>query len=107
MEKEQNSNDWLTKDRSETHSNRMPDRLTPNGVSVSNLALGINVYNNAISEDNCKKAIETLELKLTDSTHHMYRWSPAMVTESDSALSDARDCVDFKISSTSHGPTDS
>jgi hypothetical protein len=107
MENQKNTNDWLTKDRAETAANRMQDRTTPRGVTVSNPALGINVYNNGISAESCRKAIDILESKLTGSSHPTYKWSPAMVTESDSALSDARDCVDFKISSTSYGPKDS
>jgi hypothetical protein len=104
MEKQNDSNDWLTKDRSETAFYRMQDRVTPGGIVVSNPALGINVYNNAISKDNCIKAISTLESKLTGSNHPTYKWHGAMVTESDSVMSDARDCVDFKISSNSYGP---
>jgi len=98
-----NTNSWLTKDRSETSANRMPDRHTVSGVLVSNLALGINMYSHGISADRCEAAINTLESKLTGSTDPVYRWHGAMVTESDSVMSDARDCVDFKISSTSYG----
>lgn len=104
MEIQKDTNDWLTKDRSETYKNRMPDRLTHHGVSVSNPAMGINVYNNAISLEDANKVINTLESKLSNSSSHIYKWHSAMVTESDSAMSDARDCVDFKISSTSYGP---
>lgn len=82
----------------------MQDRTTPGGVVVSNPALGINVYNYGIPKFTCEKIIETLESKLTGSASSVYRWNDAMVTESDSVLSDARNCVDFKISSKSHGP---
>jgi hypothetical protein len=85
----------------------MQDRVTPNGIVVSNPALGINVYNNGIAKVTCDQIIKTLESKLTGSNNPTYRWNQAMVTESDSALSDARDCVDFKISSTSYGPKNS
>ena len=101
---QQYENPWLTKDRSETYSNRMPDRTTGGGILVSNPALGINIYNNAISFNDCKSIINTLESKLTNSTSDVYKWHGAMVTESDAVLSDARDCVDFKINSTSYGP---
>jgi hypothetical protein len=97
-------NDWHTKDRSETDINRMSDRQTGYGVIVSNPALGINVYNNGISAASSKNAIDTLESKLTDSTSETYTWQGAKVTESDAVMSDARDCVDFKISSNNHGP---
>jgi len=103
----ENQNDWLTKDRSETDKNRMIDRLAFSGVTVSNPALGINVYNRGISVDSCNKAINILESKLTNSSSQTYKWHGAMVTESDAVMSDARDCVDFKISSTSYGPRDS
>jgi hypothetical protein len=104
MEIVNNTNDWLTKDRSETDKNRMPDRTTPGGVVVSNPAMGINVYNNAISLADSEKIIKTLESKLTNSSSDIYKWHSAMVTESDSTLSHARDCVDFKINSQAYGP---
>lgn len=104
MQEKIQSNPWLTKDRSETATNRMSNRTAVNGVVVENPALGINIYKHGISKENCNKIIETLESKLTNSASPTYRWHEAMVTESDSALSDARDCVDFKISSTSYGP---
>jgi 2OG-Fe(II) oxygenase superfamily len=107
MRTQNDPNDWLTKDRSETYINRMADRQTFDGTVVSNLSLGINVYNNAISAENCVKAINTLESKLTNSTSPIYRWQGAMVTESDTPALDARDCIDFKISSNSYGPRDS
>jgi hypothetical protein len=91
MENQNNENDWLTKERSETAFNRMQDRVTPGGIVVSNPALGINVYNNGISAASCIKAIETLESKLTNSTSQTYRWQGAMVTESDTPALDARD----------------
>jgi hypothetical protein len=106
METQKNINDWLTKDRSETDKNRMPDRTTPAEVVVSNPAMGINIYNNAISKVDSEKIIQTLESKLTNSSSNIYKWHSAMVTESDSAMSDARDCLDFKISSNSYGPRD-
>lgn len=100
----ENANDWLTKDRSETAHNRMPDRQDAQGITVSNPALGINIYNHAIPKDLCDEIISTLESKLTGSTHPMYRWNPAMVTEADEALDSARKCVDFKINSRGYGP---
>ena len=100
------NNEWLTKDRSETDKNRMPDRNTAGGVVVSNPAMGINIYNNAISANDCNSIINTLESKLTNSFSPKYKWHGAMVTESDSVMSDARDCVDFKISSNGYGPRD-
>lgn len=95
-------NDWLTKDRSETDHNRMADRTTSLGVLVSNPALGINIYNNAISENLCDEIIDTLENNLK--SDGLYRWQPAMVTEADEALETARKCVDFKLSSKNLGP---
>lgn len=95
-------NDWLTKDRSETDSNRMPSRVTPGGIVVSNPALGINVYNNAISEPLCDYIIQTLENNLNGQTK--YSWQPATVTEADEALEEARKCLDFKVSSNNLGP---
>lgn len=97
-------NTWLTKDRSETHSNRMQDRVTPWGVTVSNPALGINLYNNAIKSDTCDYIIKTLEDNLNGQTKYM--WQGAKVTEADQALEEARKCLDFKVSSNNLGPVD-
>jgi hypothetical protein len=94
-------NDWLTKDRSETAYNRMPDRVSQHGVTVSNPALGINIYNNAMSEDLCKDIINTLEDNLNG--QGMFKWQGARVTEAEEVLSDARNCVDFKVSSNAFG----
>lgn len=97
-------NNWLTKDRSETDLNRMPERTTQAGIMVSNPALGINVYNNAIDEKTCDYIIETLENNLNGQTK--YSWQGAMVTEADSVLEEARKCLDFKVSSNNLGPRD-
>lgn len=96
-------NNWLTKDRSETDKNRMPSRITPNGVVVTNPALGINLYNNAINEQLCKHIIDTLENSLNGQTK--YSWQGAKVTEADNVLEEARKCLDFKLSSTNLGET--
>jgi prolyl 4-hydroxylase len=97
-------NDWLTKDRSETDKNRMPDRNTNSGILVSNPALGINLYNNAISTELCSEIINTLETNLNGTKP--YRWQGAKVTEADEVLESARNCVDFKISSKNLGSRD-
>ncbi len=97
-------NTWLTKDRSETDSNRMPSRVTPSGIVVTNPALGINVYNNAISESLCDFIINTLEDNLNGQTK--YTWQGAKVTEADDVLEEARKCLDFKVSSQNLGPRD-
>jgi hypothetical protein len=95
------NNTWLTKDRSETDSNRMSPRFTNNGILVTNPAVGINVYNNAIDEKTCDYIIETLENNLNGQTK--YSWQGAKVTEDDGILEEARKCLDFKISSTNLG----
>lgn len=96
-------NDWLTKDRSETASNRMPDTQTRHGITVSNPALGIRVYHNALADGLCDDIINTLEETLGGS-NPMFKWQGAMVTEADSVVSDARNCLDFKINSNAFGP---
>lgn len=98
-------NNWFTKDRSETASNRMGDRQF-GSISVLNPALGINIYRNAISESDCSRYIETLEKNLDGS--HQYSWSNAKVVNSSDADLYARNAQDFKVSSTNLGPrTDS
>jgi hypothetical protein len=94
-------NDWLTKDRSETANNRMPDRPMYNGITVSNPGLGINLYNQAIPLELCGEIINTLESNLNGSGP--FRWQGAKVTEADDVLETARNCVDFKVSSKNLG----
>lgn len=94
-------NDWFTKDRSETASNRLADRAIGH-ITVANPALGINVYSGAISPDQGKSYIETLESKLNGQTR--YNWQGARVTSSDEVALYARNALDFKISSTNLGP---
>lgn len=96
--------DWFLKDRSETASNRMPSRSLPNNsaVEVINPALGINIYRNAVDKDTQRLIIDTLENNLNGQTP--YRWSGALVTESNDVIEDVRNCLDFKISTTNLGP---
>lgn len=94
-------NDWFTKDRSETASNRSADR-TFGPITVTNPALGINVYSGAISKEEGKRYIDTLESKLNGQTK--YRWQGARVTSSDEVALFARNALDFKISSSNLGP---
>jgi hypothetical protein len=87
-------NSWLTKDRSETDKNRILDRKILQEISVSNPALGINVYNNAIPSDLCEEIINMLEKNLDGSGP--YVWQGARVTEADDVLETARKCLDCK-----------
>jgi hypothetical protein len=97
--------DWFTKDRSETASNRMPNRSF--GVStVINPALGINVYRGAIDRATCQSIIETLEKKLS-SNSGPYTWSGAYVTTSSEVDLESRNAKDFKFNSTGLGPVSS
>jgi hypothetical protein len=93
--------DWLTKDRSETASNRKADRLMHSGVMVSNPALGINVYNNAISNHKAKAYVDTLE-KALDGTGS-YEWQGARVTNFEEVDTSYRNAKDFKFNSTGLG----
>lgn len=94
-------NDWFTKDRSETSSNRLPTRRLGD-VEIANPALGINVYSNAITKANCDKYIEVLESTL--SGPGPFDWSQARVVSSDSADFSARNARDFKIKKNALGP---
>jgi hypothetical protein len=104
MDQPHGQNDWFTKDRSETASNRMADRAIGH-IKVSNPALGINVYSGAISSDQGKKYIDTLEANLNGQTR--YEWQGARVTSSAEVALYARNALDFKISSTNLGPKSS
>lgn len=94
--------DWFTKDRSETASNRMAERLLGQQVTVTNPALGINVYSGAISAERGRSFIDTLESKLNGQTQ--FNWSGAYVTTSAEVDLEARNAKDFKFSSKGLGP---
>jgi hypothetical protein len=94
-------NDWFTKDRSETSSNRMEERLFAD-IAVLNPALGINIYRGALTKQNCDLFIDTLEHHLNGQTQ--YFWGEAQVTNSDEADINARNAKDFKFNSTGLGP---
>lgn len=95
-------NDWFTKDRSETASNRAANRQLSDQIAVSNPALGINVYSGAISPSQCTKYIDILENNL-DGTK-VFGWSEARVVSSESADFSARNAKDFKIKKNALGP---
>jgi hypothetical protein len=97
-------NDWFTKDRSETSANRMPDRTIEGNphIIVSNKALGVNVYSGAITREQGKRYINTLESNLS-SDNETYRWNGAKVTNSAEVTESARNALDFKMSSNSLG----
>jgi hypothetical protein len=88
-------NNWLTKDRVETDTKRMPDRTLPGGVTVQNPALGINIYKNVLSKEDCQDIINTLESKLSSGSG--FTWEGAKVTEGHEQMLEARNCLDFKI----------
>jgi predicted 2-oxoglutarate/Fe(II)-dependent dioxygenase YbiX len=95
-------NVWLEKDRSETASNRMPNRVLSNGVEVHNPALGINIYKNIFKEGRCENIINTLEKNLSGDGEHS--WQGALVTEGHEEILDARNCLDFKVGQGCLGP---
>jgi len=100
----ENENAWFTKDRSETASNRVPERSLDNKVSVKNLGLGLHVYQNTFSNEDAARYIDTLESNL--STGGRYKWSEAQVTNSAVPVKKARDCVDFKYKQENLVPKD-
>lgn len=93
---------WFNKDRSETATNRMPERSAGNGITISNPGLGLNVYHNVFSKEDADRYIDTLESNL-DGTKK-YKWSEAQVTNSSTPIKKARDCVDFKYKPENLGP---
>lgn len=98
-------NDWFTKDRSETSSNRMKNRQSVYNpsVTVSNPALAINVYESAITEDQAKSYIELLESTLNGQTQ--YEWANSYVSQDEGVLNlEFRNAKDFSFNSTGLGP---
>ena len=100
----ENENLWFTKDRSETASNRVPERALDDKVTVKNLGLGLHVYQNTFSNEDATRYIDTLESNLSKGSK--YRWSVARVTNSEAPIKKARDCVDFKYKQDQLGPRD-
>ena len=90
------NNDWFALDRSETDTNRSQIKTIEDGIEVHNLALGINVYKNAITKEDGKRYIDVLEAILNDGKPP-YVWQGARVTEAEEVVSSVRNCVDFKI----------
>jgi hypothetical protein len=101
---DENANPWFTKDRSETASNRVPERFLDNNISVKNLGLGLHVYQNTFSLDDANRYIDTLESNLAGDIR--FKWSDATVTNSPNPIKKARDCVDFKYKQENLGPKD-
>lgn len=95
-------NNWFTKDRSETHINRMPTRHLMGAIEVINPALGINIYRGAITKSQGESYISTLENTLNGQTQ--FKWSDAQVTNSSEADLEARNAKDFKFNSKGLGP---
>lgn len=91
---------WHEKERDETTSNRMPDKVF-DGIKVSNPGFGLNLYHNAFSKEEIDKVIGLLESSLNGTGP--YKWNEAQVTNSSTPIKKARDCVDFKMNSKSLG----
>jgi hypothetical protein len=91
---------WFDKDRSETSSKRMPDKIF-NGIKVENKALGLDLYKNVFKKDQINKYILSLENNLKAGSK--YFWNEARVTNSETPIKKARDCVDFKMNYVSLG----
>ena len=101
---DENSNQWFTKDRSETVVSRYPDRTIGKDILVENPQLGINIYRNVFSKEDSERYIKILESNLTGDKK--YKWSDATVTNSPNPIKKARDCVDFKYKKENLGPRD-
>ena len=98
-------NDWYSKDRSETASNRMPDRVLPENprIKVSNPALGVNIYRGAIRAEEAQSYIDLLESKLNG--QGQYEWSNSYIsTDAGEMNLEARNALDFSFTSTGLGP---
>jgi hypothetical protein len=102
---DENSNDWFTKDRSETAANRIPNKEINGNIVVENLGLGLNIYRNTFSLEDANRYINVLESNLGNKGK--YSWSEAQVTNSTTPIKKARDCVDFKYKQENLGPKDS
>ncbi len=93
-------NDWFDKDRSETFSNRRPNKIV-DGITVINEGLGLDVYKNVFSKEEIAGYIKSLEENLIPGTP--FAWNEARVTNSATPIKKARDCVDFKMNTKTLG----
>ena len=95
--------EWFDLDRPETLENRLEEVDLGNGTIRKNLALGINLYENAIPKEVCNEIIERLETLLSDKEDPKYKWSTSFVNEYQ-AVSSARSCADFKYGESNKDP---
>jgi hypothetical protein len=101
---DENSNNWFTKDRSETASNRIDTKSINENIIVENPGLGLNIYRNVFSNQDADRYINILESNLGGDKK--YKWSEAQVTNSKVPIKKARDAVDFKYKQENLGPRD-
>ena len=100
---DENENPWFTKDRSETASSRV-HRVVSETITAENPALGLNIYQNTFSLEDANRYINILESNLSGSKK--YNWNEAMVTNANTPIKRARDCLDFKYKPENLGPRD-
>lgn len=84
--------EWHDLPREERANKRLENKDIGYGVIRENLALGINMYHNAIK--NPQEIINVLEKEL-DQSDPFYRWNSALVNEQEN-VSKSRTCFDFK-----------
>lgn len=86
--------DWTTLPRLETTTKRLDDRSMPDGTLVQNIEYGINVYRNALSKDECKNIIDSLEHEISLNLPGI-TWSGAAVNDKEK-VEHVRNCLDLK-----------
>lgn len=101
MEQNEEYSHWFDKDRSESTNTRLARKFGE--IDISNPALGLNIYQNAIPKEDVMKHIETLE-RCLNIDHPTYKWYEAKVTNSNQPIKKARDCSDFKFKPENLGP---
>lgn len=86
--------DWTTLPRTEKTDKRIEDNIIADGIVVKNLHYGINLYENAISKEDCNKIIDNLEKEISLGIPGI-QWSGAQVNDKEN-VDYVRNCVDLK-----------
>jgi predicted 2-oxoglutarate/Fe(II)-dependent dioxygenase YbiX len=86
---------WTTLPRLEKTSFRLEDTNLADGIIAKNLDYGIHLYKNAITKEDCKNIINSLENEISLNIPGI-QWSGAQVN-GDNNVDEVRNCVDLKF----------
>ena len=88
--------EWYDLPRIEKTTVRIEPKKIDNDILVENLDYGINLYRNAISQEDCQRLIKMLEEEISLKKQGI-QWHGATVNGKDIPTSHARNCYDLKF----------